>query len=311
MKAPSKKSEARTRAPLKKSDAGLFGPESLSWQVHREAAVMLGGARALLMHAAHPLVVAGARQTQMYTQDPWTRLERTLRLNYLVTFGSKTQAEATARHINQIHERINGVDEVTGLPYNALDPELLLWVHASLVDTALVMERLVVGRLDDEGRQRFHEESMLQAEMLELPRSMIPPTVEDLRAYLDEVMASGILRRTDGSEAVGSLIMNPPPETPQRPLWRLISFWSFGLLPKPVREDVYSVGWNPLQEAAMRVSLEAVKRLRPLAPSELRLIPPARSAEDRLSRRPRVDESADSLLPGNLQMPPDASRNHP
>ncbi|CAN5664874.1 oxygenase MpaB family protein [soil metagenome] len=292
--------------PATRSDTGLFGPESLSWRVHREAAVMLGGARALLMHAAHPLVVAGARQTQMYTQDPWTRLERTLRLNYLVTFGSKTQAESTARHINQVHERINGVDHVTGLRYDALDPELLLWVHACLVDTALLMERLVVGQLDDAGRQRFHEESMVQAEMLELPRAMIPPTVGKLRTYLDEVMASGILRRTDGSEAVGNLIMNPPPETPQRPLWRLISFWSFGLLPKSIRRHVYSVGWNPLQEAAMRVSLEAVKRLRPLAPAELRLIPPARSAEQRLTRRPMVDESADSLLPGNLRLPPDS-----
>lgn len=271
---------------------------------------MLGGARALLMHAAHPLVVAGARQTQMYAQNPWTRLERTLRLNYLVTFGSKTQAEATARHINQVHEGINGVDEVTGLPYDALDPELLLWVHACLVDTALLMERLVVGRLDDAGRQRFHEESMVQAEMLELPRAMIPPTIGELRSYLEEVISSGILQRTDGSEAVGNLIMNPPPETPRRPLWRLISFWSFGLLPETIREDVYSLAWDPLREAGMRVSLEAVKRLRPLAPSELRLIPPARSAEQRLSRRGAVNESPDHLLPGNLRLPPDPRGDH-
>ena len=89
--------------------------------------------------------------------------------------------DETARHINQVHARIKGVDEVTGLPYDALDPELLLWVHACLVDTALLMERLVIGALDDEGRQRFHEESMLQAEMLELPKGSLYRMLQQMR----------------------------------------------------------------------------------------------------------------------------------
>ncbi|MDQ5873851.1 MAG: DUF2236 domain-containing protein [Actinomycetota bacterium] len=296
-----------TQGDRGQGDRGLFGPESVSWQVHREAAVMLGGARALLMHAAHPLVVAGARQTGMYTSDPWMRLERTLRLNYLVTFGTTVQANATARHINIVHEEINGIDEVTGLAYDALDPELLLWVHACLVDTALVMEHLVVGRLDDAGRERFHQESMVGAEMLRLPRSSIPQTVSGLRSYIDDVVASGMLRRTDGSEAVGRLIMDPPPETPQRPLWRLISFWSFGLLPERLRSEVYGYGWNPAQEAALRASLAALKYLRLIAPPHLRFLPPAVTAQRRIEgRAPAVEEESESLLPGGFRMPDDA-----
>jgi uncharacterized protein (DUF2236 family) len=288
-----------------RGDQGLFGPDSVSWKVHREAAVMLGGARALLMHAAHPLVVAGARQTGMYTSDPWTRLERTLRLNYMVTFGTTAQANATARHINAVHEAIKGIDEVTGLPYDALDPDLLLWVHACLVDTALVMERLVVGRLDEAGRERFHQESMVGAEMLRLPASSIPQTVPGLQSYIEEVISSGTLRRTDGSEAVARLIKDPPPETPRRALWRLISFWSFGLLPERMRRGVYGYSWSFPQELGLRTSLGALKRLRLIAPPHLRFLPPALNAERRIEGRVQAEEEPESLLPGGLSLPED------
>ena len=153
------------------ADTGLFGPGSASWQVHRNYTVMLGGARALLMHAAHPLVVAGARQTGMYERDPWRRLERNLRLTFTVVFGTEGEARAAARRIDDVHAGIHGVDPVTGLRYDARDPELLLWVHACLVDSFLAFERWTVGRLDDAGRQRFHEESMVSAELLRLPAS--------------------------------------------------------------------------------------------------------------------------------------------
>ena len=109
------------------------------------------------------------------------------------------------------------VDPVTGLRYDARDPDLLLWVHC-LVDSFLLFERLTVGRLDDAGRQAFHEESMLSAELLRLPRERIPPTVPALRAYLDEVMASGILRMTDGARRVADLFGDPPREVPAAPV---------------------------------------------------------------------------------------------
>ena len=120
------------------TDQGFFGPDSVSWRVHREVTVLFGGARALLMQASHPLVIAGARETGFY-------------------------------------QSVHGVDEVTGKTYDAFDPDLLLWVHACLVDSALLFERHTVGRLDDAGRQRFHEEQMAAAELLELSRERIPP----------------------------------------------------------------------------------------------------------------------------------------
>src|SRR5512137_2253654 len=103
-----------------------FSPDSVSWQVHREVTVLFGGARALLMQAIHPLVIAGARETGFYERNPWKRLERTLRLTYMLTFGTREQADAAAGRINDVHTRVNGTDPVTGLRYDALDPELLL-----------------------------------------------------------------------------------------------------------------------------------------------------------------------------------------
>src|SRR3954463_1280764 len=174
-------------------DQGFFGPDSVSWRVHREVTVLFGGARAVLMQAAHPLVIAGARATGFYERNPWKRLQRTLILRYTITFGTKAEAQAAADRINDVHTRISGVDPVTGLSYDALDPELLLYVHACLVDSALLFEELTVGKLDDEGRQRFHEERMLAAEMVRIPREIVPPTVAALRAWMGDVEDSGIL----------------------------------------------------------------------------------------------------------------------
>ncbi len=266
------------------ADPGLFGPDSVSWQVQREATVMLAGARALLMHSAHPLVVAGARQTGMYERDPWRRLERTLRQTYTVIFGTRQEALAASRRIDDIHGAIKGVDPVTGLRYDARDPDLLLWVHACLVDSFLLYERHTVGRLDDAGRQRFHEEAMVSAELLRLPRSHIPPTVAALRAYLDGVMASGILRPTDGSRRVADFIAHPPPEVPRRPLLGLIAYLGFHTLPAPLRE-LYGVRHGPLERARTRATLAGLRLARPLAPPRLRYIAPAVMAGRRLEGR--------------------------
>ena len=110
-----------------KADPGYFGPQSMMWKVNKEITVLFGGARALLMHAAHPLIAAGARQTSFYQRDPWKRLIRTLSLQNSVTFGTKAEADESAHRINKLHEVINGEDEVSGGYYDALDHEQLLW----------------------------------------------------------------------------------------------------------------------------------------------------------------------------------------
>ncbi|TMK83541.1 MAG: DUF2236 domain-containing protein [Actinobacteria bacterium] len=95
------------------ADQGFFGPASVSWKVHRETTVLFGGARALLMQAAHPLVIAGARETGFYERNPWKRLERTLHLTYTITFGTRREAEEAAERINTVHRSVHGASRTT------------------------------------------------------------------------------------------------------------------------------------------------------------------------------------------------------
>ena len=263
-------------------EAGLFGPESVSWQVHREVAVLFGGARALLMQAAHPLVIAGARQTRLYERNPWKRLERTLALQYAITFGTEAEAMAAVERINRVHQDVHGIDAVTGLPYDAMDPDLLLWVHACLVDSSLLFERLAVGRLDDRGRERFHQEQMLGAELLGLDRSRIPPTVSGLRRYVEAVATGDVLRVTPDALAVADLIRRPPPEVPWRPVLWQVAWWAFATLPPRLRER-YGVRWNAARELRLRGSLRTLKMLRPVIPYRFREILAAQSARQRIA----------------------------
>lgn len=254
-------------------DTGYFGPGSVSWRVHREVTVLFGGARALLMQAAHPLVVAGANQTGMYERNPWKRLQRTLILTYTLTFGTRAEAHAAAERINEVHTRIHGVDPVTGRSYDALDPELLLYVHACLVDSAILFERLTVGELDDDGRQRFHEEQKLAAELCLVPRADIPATWQDLRAWLADVEDRGDLLVTDGARRVLDLFLDPPADAEWRPALRGVSRLAYGMLPPVVRE-MYGLPFGPVREAAMRASFPAIRALRPWLPARYRFIAP-------------------------------------
>jgi uncharacterized protein (DUF2236 family) len=270
-------------------DLGYFGPDSVSWQVHREVTVLFGGARALLMQAAHPLVIAGAGQTGMFERDPWKRLQRTLVLTYTLTFGTKAEAEAAAEKINLVHTRINGVDPVTGKHYDALDPHLLLYVHACLVDSALLFEELTVGKLDDAGRQRFHEEQMLAAEMCLVPREMIPPTLPALRAWLADVEDRGELLVTDNARKVADLFLHPPKEADWRPVLVGVSRLAFATLSPLVRE-MYGFPLGPARQAAVDATLVATRLVRPFLPTKYRYLAPYNMWRARRAGKPVPDD---------------------
>lgn len=265
-------------------DHGYFGPGSISWQVNQELTVLFGGARALLMHAAHPLVAAGARQTSMYSRDPWARLIRTLQLQSTVTFGSRTEADAAADRINRLHLKVRGIDPVTGERYDACDPELLLWVHAALEVSSVWFYERTVRPLSIEERQRYHEENLVAAELVWLPREHVPPTYDELERYVEDVVRSGRLVETDVSRDVADIVRSGPVPRGVKWMWGFISFAAFGTLPEPLRR-LYDVRWTPTRQVWLDLNLSLLRRLRPFLPRRLRLIGPAQWALARIEGR--------------------------
>ena len=270
---------------MKQPDPGHFGPGSTTWTVNQEITVLFGGARALLMHAAHPLVSAGARKTALYSRDPWARLIRTLQLQNLVTFGTKQEAAEAAHRINKLHEVINGTDEVTGKRYDALDPELLLWVHAALEVSSVWFFEKTVRPLSAAERQQYHEESMIAAELVLLERADMPATFDDTLAYVEDVLASGDLMISDVADDVADLIRTGPVPWQLKPVWAFISFAAFGTLPDSLKE-MYGATWSPLRQRWLDFNLWMLGRIRPMLPRRYRLIGPARWARGRLDGNP-------------------------
>jgi uncharacterized protein (DUF2236 family) len=269
-----------------KSDPGYFGPNSMMWRVNKEITVLFGGARALLMHAAHPLIAAGARQTSFYQRDPWKRLIRTLSLQNSVTFGTKEEANESAHRINKLHEVIKGKDEVTGLIYDALDHEQLLWVHACLQISSIYFYELTVKKLTDDEKNQYHIENLKSADLVLVNIGKVPSTHTELRDWvIEKSREKDYLRNTDVALDVKNIIGGGPVPAHIKPIWPFIAFTAFNTLPKEFKE-IYGIKESKLKNAILIFNLKLLKYTRPLLPPFFRLIAPARWASQRLRNKP-------------------------
>jgi uncharacterized protein (DUF2236 family) len=271
-----------------KSDAGYFGPDSMMWLVNKEITVLFGGARALLMHAAHPLIAAGARQTSFYQRDPWKRLIRTLSLQNSVTFGTKEEADDSAYRINKLHEVIKGKDEITGGTYDALDNEQLLWVHACLQLSSIFFYEKTVRTLSDEEKNKYHVENMKAAEMVLIDRSTIPPTHEELKNWvIKKSREQKYLVKTDVAEDVYNIINGGPVPRHIKPIWPFIAFTAFNTLPTEFKK-IYGIKDTKIKSFVISFNLFFLKATRPFLPPFFRLIAPARWAKQRITKNPNL-----------------------
>ncbi|MDC2989035.1 DUF2236 domain-containing protein [Acidimicrobiaceae bacterium] len=269
-----------------KADPGYFGPKSMMWKVNKEITVLFGGARALLMHAAHPLIAAGARQTSFYQRDPWKRLIRTLSLQNSVTFGTKKEADESAHRINKLHEVIKGEDEVTGDIYDALDHEQLLWVHACLQISSIYFYEKTVKKLSNKEKNQYHKENMLSADLVLVDIKKMPQTHEDLKNWVIEKSKSkNYLIYTDVAKDVQDIISGGPVPTHIKPIWPFIAFTAFNTLPVEFKE-LYGIETTKFKTALLNFNLALLKYTRPLLPPFFRLIAPARWANQRIRKKP-------------------------
>jgi len=270
------------------ADPGYFGPQSMMWKVNKEITVLFGGARALLMHAAHPLIAAGARQTSFYQRDPWKRLIRTLSLQNSVTFGNKQEADESAHRINKLHEVINGKDDVTGGYYDALDHEQLLWVHACLQISSIYFYEMTVKKLSEEEKNQYHLENMKAAELVLVDKNKMPKTHDGLKNWVTEKSREdGYLVSTDVAEDVKNIIGGGPVPKHIKPIWPFIAFTAFNTLPKEFKE-IYGISDSKLKNVILGINLSLLKYTRPFLPPFFRLIAPARWAQQRITRKPSL-----------------------
>ena len=269
-----------------KADPGYFGPESMMWKVNKEITVLFGGARALLMHAAHPLIAAGARQTSFYQRDPWKRLIRTLPLQNSVTFGTKAEADESAHRINKLHEVIKGEDKITGGYYDALDHEQLLWVHACLQISSIYFYEKTVGKLTEAQKDQYHLENSFAAELVLVNRNLIPKSHNDLKDWvIEKSREKNYLLKTDVAMDVYDIIAGGPVPKHIKPIWPFIAFTAFNTLPKEFK-DIYGITSSNLKTFLVNFNLFLLKYTRPFLPPFFRLIAPARWAKQRITKSP-------------------------
>ena len=279
-----------------KGDPGYFGPQSMMWKVNKEITVLFGGARALLMHAAHPLIAAGARQTSFYQRDPWKRLIRTLSLQNSVTFGTKEEADESAHRINKLHEVIKGEDEITGGYYDALDHEQLLWVHACLQISSIYFYEKTVKKLTEKEKNQYHEENSIAAEMVLVNPNLMPKTHEGLKNWvIEKSKEKDYLLLTDVAIDVADIIRGGPVPRHIKPIWPFISFTAFNTLP-PEFKNIYGINETKFKSALLNFNLYLLKYSRPFLPPFFRLIAPARWAKQRLTRNPNLSFKDKSKL---------------
>jgi uncharacterized protein (DUF2236 family) len=244
---------------------GFFAPDSMVRRLHRERLVLFSGVRALLMQACDPLAVVGFQRHSIIFDDPQARLQRTDERMSRIYFGSREEAEETGRAVEAMHRRVRGKTPADygpvpkGTTYAASDPELGLWVLATLTDSALVYYERIFGGLADDERQHYWAEYRRVGELLGLPPDSMPATVEGLRDYIAGRLTDGSLWISDDRrEQAVKMILEPPftglLRTAAMPLTETIRLISVGLLPPEIRR-LFGFSWDPAREALLRSAL--------------------------------------------------------
>jgi uncharacterized protein (DUF2236 family) len=252
------------------ADEPLFPPDAVIRRVDGEAALLFGAGRALLLQLAHPSVARGVVEHSDFEHDPVRRLQRTLNATYAIVFGTRANAEAVAAGIRRVHQR------VAGEGYTASDPSLLLWVHATLVDTALLVYAALVGRLTPVEEDEFYRQAAVVAELLGCPRSAQPGDLVEFRTYVRDTICT--LEVTPDAVRAARALLHPsllargiPVSWAAEPVLALARFITVGTLPEPIRSQ-YGFGWDGRRRAALRFGTELTRRALAVMPPVIRRV---------------------------------------
>jgi len=259
------------------SRSSFFTNESMIRRIQRESVVGLSGPRTLLMQAAHPVAFAGFFAHTGALDDPYARLQRTVRVLGLIGFGDKAEAQKATARVRDIHTRIHGeLSEPAGrfpagTPYSAEDPELLLWILACMADSALVVYDRSVRSLRRDERDAFWQDYKVIGREFGLRDADMPHAIEDFDLYMnDMVEGDDLYVGAQARELALEIVMRPPVPLHARPMLEVANFVTVGLLPPKVRR-MYGFSWDPARALVLRGGAEYAKRVVvPLLPDRVR-----------------------------------------
>ncbi len=263
--------------------AGFFGPGSITWQINRDSVTYIGGLRALLMQIAHPKVAQGVADHSNYKEDPFGRLFRTFDTVHDLVFGDRETAMTAATRLHSVHQRVGGtLAEPVPWPhtrkYAANDPELLRWVYATLVDSAMVTHRLLLPDLEPHEWERYYQESKIFGQLCGVSPDDLPRTLPDFRVWMRQTVDGPTLHVGDTArEIADAVIKGPPLMYPLRPSNYVLAA---GMLPGRMRE-AFGLGWSLPVRASYTFGVLATRTLMRNVPLTLRSLPVARRAERR------------------------------
>lgn len=275
-------------------EEGFFGPGTMMWRVARESGLFLSGMTCIMLQLSHPRV-APAFEHSDYEEDPQGRFRRTFEVVDAIVFGDVETALEGAMIVRELHQLVTGELEQAvgpfeaGERYEANDPDLLLWVHATLIHQSIVAYETYVEELTDAEAEQFYQDSKTFGQLFGIPREHYPETVEDFHDYfdtqLDETIALG-----DAGEEVRDLILDvsyhPGPDLPSilRPVRE---FFGAATMPEAARETL-GLQWTRRHELAFRVLRATVRLLYPKLPLEYRYKQEYRKAMQRVASDPTV-----------------------
>lgn len=250
--------------PLPPASEGLFRNGGWLRRIHAESALIFGGGRALLLEVAHPLVAAGVAEHSSFRTDPLGRLQRTLQAMHAIAFGDRAAALAAARSVERAHARVRGVlaedagRYPAGTVYDGREVELVIWVWATLVDTALCAYQAFVGPLSEEACESYYAEQRAIARLLGAPPESLPQDYAAFRTWFDGCVDGETLFVTPVAREIADAVLTPPPGLADAAQVRLITA---ALLPERLR-DAFGLRFEAKQRARFDSLLGSVRSLR-------------------------------------------------
>jgi uncharacterized protein (DUF2236 family) len=194
--------------PAGPHDWGLFGPDSISWRVHSNPVLLVGGLRALIIQSLNPLAMAGIDQHSDYLRRPLSRLRRTAEYVATVVYGDTATAQRAGEMVRRIHTRVKGIDPITNDPYSADDTQTKLWVHCVEVHSFLAAYRAYGARMDDATQDAYLSEQVRAAELMGIPAELVPASRAAYRNFFEYMRPR--LCVSEASQDAIHLVVDPP-----------------------------------------------------------------------------------------------------